>query len=352
MLAFAFVPERRPRLASALRPIAAAYAIGLAVAGPLVYYALTDLRRTGFTPPQEYVSDLLNVVLPSHVEASGAGWSTALHYVANDTEQGAFLGPLVLMFVLFVWKRRGQAGSRFLAACFVLALYASLGPKLTVAGHGILPLPTVFGHDRVTLPGVGSKSLSIFNNTLPARFAVYTSLVTAVTAALWTAPKRSGAAVWALPALAVILLFPNPTTWTTRYTVPKFFTDARYRPCLSRDANVLPQPISGGGQADLWQVADAFRFRMAGGRLQTSAPSVFLHPPSLAQISAGYLPVPSQSQLLRAYFRAKHVDYAFVDKRQAGIWAPALDRIAKRHDVGGVLLYAVHAPLGKGCPAS
>ena len=30
-----------------------------------------------------------------------------------------------------------------------------------------------------------------------------------------------------------------------------------------------------------------------------------------------------------------------VDKREAAIWAPALDQIAPRQDVGGVLLYRV-----------
>jgi len=75
---------------------------------------------------------------------------------------------------------------------------------------------------------------------------------------------------------------------------------------------VLPGPPGQGGRSNLWQVASKFRFRMAGGRLQTSPPSVFLHPDGIAQISVGYLPVKNQTQLLRGYFAAKVRDrYAY-----------------------------------------
>ncbi len=104
---------------------------------------------------------------------------------------------------------------------------------------------------------------------------------------------------------------------------------------------MLPEPPGQGGQSNLWQLASKFRFRMAGGRLQTSPPSVFLHPDGIAQISVGYLPVSNEVQLLRRYLAAKGVTAVIVDKRQARIWAPALDRIAPRQDLGGVLLYRV-----------
>ena len=64
-----------------------------------------------------------------------------------------------------------------------------------------------------------------------------------------------------------------------------------------------------GGQADLWQVADGFRFRMAGGRIQTSPPSKFLHPAAIEQVSVG-LPLPAQNgvALLRNYIRVEARD--------------------------------------------
>jgi hypothetical protein len=100
----------------------------------------------------------------------------------------------------------------------------------------------------------------------------------------------------------------------------------------------------------LWQVESDFRYRLAGGRLQTSPPSVFLHPDTIAQISVGYPPVRDQTQLLRAYFQKENVDYVIVDKRQAATWTPAIDRIARPHDVGGVLLYDISGRLSPSCP--
>jgi hypothetical protein len=102
----------------------------------------------------------------------------------------------------------------------------------------------------------------------------------------------------------------------------------------------------------LWQVSAGFRFRLAGGRVQTSPPSKFLHPPSLAQISVGYLPVPNQSQLLEQYIKKEHVTAAIVDPRESAIWSPALDRIAKRENVGGIMLYRVAGSAPRPCPSS
>src|SRR5262249_41500833 len=130
---------------------------------------------------------------------------------------------------------------------------------------------------------------------------------------------------------------PGAGVWATTYSIPSFFTSAELRDCLAPGEIVLPEPPGQGGQFNLWQTASKFRFRLAGGRLQTSPPSVFLHPDGIAQISVGYLPVKNQSELLEQYFAAKGVTAVIVDKRQAKIWAPALDRIAKRRDVGGVL---------------
>jgi hypothetical protein len=255
---------------------------------------------------------------------------------------------MVVLYARAGWRTlRG----RFLLVGLALMTYLSLGPHLHVAGRSVIPLPTVLGHEKVTLPGVGTKFLPLFDNILPVRFLVYASLASAVIVALWMAATRHRTLRWVLPALTVILLFPNPGAgvWATTYGTPSFFTSAAFRDCLAPGEIVLPEPTGQGGQANLWQVASAFRFKLAGGRLQTSPPSVFLHPAGIAQISVGYLPVRNQSELLRQYFAAKGVSAVIVDKRQAGIWAPALDRIAKRRDLGGVLFYRVAGRARDGC---
>ena len=355
VLAYLFLSDRRARLLAALRPLAGAYCLGGLLAAPMLYFALTNPRESGFTPPGAWLADLANVVIPTHVEALGAGWSerVSAHFPGNSTEQGVYIGlPLLLVLGLFAWERRRSPGGRFLIAFLALAAYASLGPQLTVYGHRLVGLPTPFGHDNLSLPGIGKRPFPIFDNTLAVRLTLYTSLAVAVAVALWAAARRPGDRLAVLLlSLGVLFMLPNPGVWTTRYTIPPFFTEARYRACLPPDANVLPEPIGSGGQAMLWQVADGFRFRMAGGRIQTSPPSLFLHPPSLAQISVGYPPVANQSALLRSYMARFGVTDAIVDKRDAQVWAPALDRIATRHDLGGVLVYPIGAALPAGCPA-
>ena len=356
VLAYALVPDRRGRLLAALRPLAGAYCLGGLVAAPMLYFALSNPRESGFTPPGAWLADLANVVIPTHVEALGAGWSESVsaHFPGNSTEQGVYLGlPVLLILGLFAWERRRSPPARFLVAFLAVAAYASLGPHLTAYGHRLVPLPTPFGHDNLTVPGLGTRPFPIFDNTLAVRLTLYTSLAAAVAVAVWAAARRPGDRLrLLLLGLGILLLLPNPGVWTTRYSIPPFFTDARYRACLPPNANVLPEPIGSGGQAMLWQVADGFRFRMAGGRIQTSPPSEFLHPASRAQISVGYPPVANQAALLSSYITRFGVTDAIVEEREANVWAPALDRIATRHELGGVLLYPIGRGLPAGCPAS
>jgi hypothetical protein len=358
-LSYALFPIRRERILSLLLPLVGGYAIAAVIASPFLYYALTAVRISGFQRPSDFVADLVNIFIPTHVELSGAGWFHELskHFPGNYTEQGAFIGlPLLAVIVLFARSRWQSAAGRFLVILVALSVLASLGPELTVRGHGVFPIPTPFGHDSITVPGVGRKFLPLFNNALPVRFALYTSLGVAVIVALWMASRPAGDVwAWLLPALGVLLMLPNPgaNVWTTTYKIPHFFTDAKYRSCLAPNETVLPQPVRSGGPEMLWQVAADFRFRMAGGRLQTSAPTSFLHPPSIARISIGDPPSPGPGyvKLLRAYFAAKGVTSVLVDKSQAAIWTPPLDQIARRQDVGGVILYRVGgAP--RPCPST
>jgi hypothetical protein len=327
--------------------------VGAVIALPVLYYSLTDLRVSGFTPPEAYTADLLNLFIPSHLEAFGAWWahSVAKHFPGNSTEQGSYVGiPLLVIIVLYFVRSWRSYRGRFLLASLLLVTYLSLGPRLVVGGHKVIPLPNVLGHQTISIGG-RTKFLPLLDNILPVRFALYAALTVAVIGALWTAAARPGVLRWLLPALTVLLLVPNPGAgvWATTYSVPALFTSKQYRPCLATSGNVLPQPVGMGGQAMLWQAASDFRFRMAGGRLQTSPPSSFQHPPGIAQIAVGYPPAANQSQLLRQYAKAKNVTLAIVDKRWASTWSPALDRIASAHELGGALVYRLGGQPLPGC---
>ncbi len=344
VLGFVLAPAMRRPIRSSLAPLAYAYAVAGLLGAPLLYYSLRYPRLAGFQPPARYTADLLNFVLPTSLEASGAGWAgrIAAHYPGNLSEQGAFVGlPLLLIVVLYARRGWRTSGGRFLLVALVLAAYLSLGPELIAYGHRVFPLPTPLGHERLTVPGAGSHLIPLVDNILPVRFALYASLAGAVLVALWMTATTHRVLRWLLPGLTVLLLVPSigSSQFRTGFSVPELFTSSAYRRCLRPNEIVLPQPIGEGGHATLWQAMDAFRYRIAGGRLQTSPPSLFLHPPAIAQISVGYPPVASQTASLRAYIKAKAVSAAIVEENGLSTWGPALDRIAKPRDVGGVILY-------------
>jgi hypothetical protein len=355
VLGFLFVRSIRGRIVSALVPLASGYALAAMLTAPFFYYVLTGFRLSAFNPPELYVADLANLVVPTHLEALGGGWTSSIvsHFPGNSTERGSFLGPPALVIVgLFAWRRWRTAAGRFLLAALGLAILASLGTKLTFDGHGLIPLPTLFGHNSLDIAGAGRHLVPLFNNVLPVRIMVYATLATAVIVAVWTASGR-GIAHWLLPALAILALLPNPWagSWSTTYTIPPFFTKTRYQSCLGNAAIVLPEPVAVGGQALLWQVASDFRFRMTGGRLPPSPPTAFLHPNSIAQISVGYPPIAGQSRLFAAFFKTKGVTDVIVDPSRRAVWAPSLDRIATPHEIGGVVLYHISGARPP-CPTS
>jgi hypothetical protein len=344
LLAMAIVPDRRQRLVSSIGPLVAAYAVAGVLTSPFLYYAARGLHTAAYVPPQQYVADLLNFVIPTKLELAGNGWAHAIakHFQGNDTENGAFLGPPALVIVAwFAWRRLRTTGGRFLVAAFALTVFFALGSELHVAGHRVLPLPWIVVIHQ-----------PLWDNVLTVRFAMYISLLLGVIVALWTASRPAGSTLrWLLPGVAMLALVPNPwaKTWATTYTIPHFFTDSAYRSCLRPNEIILPEPISVGGESMLWQVANGFHFRMAGGRIQQVPPSPFMHPDTIALISGGYDLRPGQSGLLRAYIQAKGVTTVVVDKNRSRRWTPVLDRIARRRDVDGVFVYRVSGNTA-GCP--
>ena len=72
VLGFVVAPAMRRPIRDALAPLAYAYAVAAVLGAPLLYYSLRYPRLAGFQPPASYTADLLNFVLPTSLEASGA----------------------------------------------------------------------------------------------------------------------------------------------------------------------------------------------------------------------------------------------------------------------------------------
>jgi hypothetical protein len=352
LLAYLLAPGRRSRLRSLPVPLAGAYAVGAVLTSPLVYYLLVNLRGRPFNPisPTEWSADLLNAVVPSDILALGAGslHSISRHFTGSSWEQGAYYGlPGLVVVVWFGVLRWRTAGGRFLLAAMALGVFLSFGTWLHVAGRQV-----------ITLPWEHIAYWPIVENVLPVRFAMYNSLALAVMVAMWAASRDVPAwARIALPALAVLSLFPNldRNDWAVTTPEPRFISDGIYKTCLAPDDNVLVFPSSFHGNGMLWQADAWFGFRMAAGYVSSVPPEEFLITPDLAYLATtGELPRNDVS-VLREYVRRKGVTAILVEKgpvweyvhpggrgrwvRRPNPWPALVTRIAKPHEVGGLLLF-------------
>ena len=334
-LGLAAVPARRRRIVSLVPALAVASALAAAALAPFLYYAVTGYQSTSLNSPKAYDADVLNYFVPTKLSAASFRWgaSIAAHFPGNDSEQGAWLGfPALLIVALYAWRRGRTPTGRFLLAALALAVFLSLGNELIVDGHR-----------RAWLPWSLIVDDPFFDNVLTVRLVMYASLIVAVVVALWTASRARGLLRWVLPALAMIAVLPNPAAgvWATTFTVPSFFTSSSYRRCLGPGETVLPFPISAPGLPMLWQVEDAFRFRMAGGEIAPAPPSSFVSTREAKVIAQGYPVPPQQAALLRSFIQEKGVTSVVVDQGDAGKWSLAMNTIATPHYLGGVIVYRV-----------
>jgi hypothetical protein len=343
VLGLAVVPPARHRIVSSVGPIALAYVAAGALTLPFLYYLLGNANTEALHAGGEFDADLLNFVVPTKLTLAGIGWADGIsrHFPGNLSERNAYLGiPALAIVALFAREMWRTAVGRFLLVSFAVAVVVSLGFFLSIDGHL---------HGQLPWAHIGYRPL--FNNILPARIALYVSLVVAVMVAIW-ASRRGGIARWLLPLLAVLAILPRPFghPFDESYAVPRFFTDVSYRSCLAPGERILPLPVSMGGVPDLWQVAAGFRFRMAGGYVTANPPASFLTPTEIAWVSLGARVPARDVGRLRTYIRDKGVTTVVVDAGQAHFWSAALDRIASPQRVGGVVLYRIR-PSADACPA-
>jgi hypothetical protein len=352
-LAAAFIPNRRPRLASLVAPLTGAYVFAAVLVSPVLYYVVGG---SGERPPRNtsFVGDVLNFVAPTHVEAVG-WWADHLarHFPANDAERGTYVGiPLLVIIVLFARLRWRTRTGRFLLAALVLGLVATLGSWLTFDGQRLIPLPWVH---------VGSPPL--FSDLMPVRFSVYTALVTVVIAAMWLSATAAGAWIRiGLPLLSILALAPNVglAEWagpgsrtlfsTTPPTIPALFTGDGYRSCLQENEVVLALPFGARGNSLIWQAKSGFWFRLAGGYIMNTVPAPY------RQLPAGYLAGNMKPALLTpadvlAFTNQASVSSIVLVASKSRPWRKLLAGLGHPQAVGGVLIYRLAGqPSGSRAP--
>jgi hypothetical protein len=328
-LAYLCWREHRPRLRSALGPIGAAYGLSLALAAPLVYYALSGFRSESINEPAKFSADLANLAVPTHIIALTTSGLTSIsrHFPGNDAEQGAYLGlPTLAIVVWFAIRGRSAAVTRFLVGLLALSVVVSLGTALRVEGDR-----------KLWLPWSLVARLPVLDNVLPVRFAVYTALAAAVIVALWAASTRGWAAV-VLPALAIAVLVP--AVWRPDFrSLPQrwpFFTQGAYKLCIPKGENVVVFPYGFRGDSMLWQAESGFWFRMAEGYLTPKPPEPFIDDPLVQKLTYTYEPA-GPAQIL-GFARRKHVGRVLsteIDQHPSGL---VMHRFGPLQVLGGMMV--------------
>jgi len=332
-LAAALVASFRAAARPLVVPVAASYLVAALLAGPLVYYALTDFISGQFTPAGSFVADAANLVVPTQTAALGGAASAhvSAHFPGNELEQTAYFG--VAFYFLERWK---EPAARFLLASFAVALVLAFGSALHVDGHRVIALPWAL-----------VDGLPPFNEVYPVRLTLYAVLAGAVAVALWIGTTRTPRWIRvAFPLVVLVSLAPDlgHHHWDEKLDLPSFFRGADVKRCLAPGENVLVLPYGYEGSSTLWQAVSGFRFRLAGGEVGDWVPPAF-DGPLVTDLRFDTIPANEGSGIVD-FARSKGVSTIIVDPADPVNWSYLLAFTGPPEHVGGLLLYRV----GPGAP--
>ncbi|WP_337314173.1 hypothetical protein, partial [Candidatus Aeolococcus gillhamiae] len=242
----------------------AAYPVWFQFFGPQVPHQLIADKNF-------FVTDLLNVVLPSTAQGVEPSFARdiAEHYAGNSGEWGGYVGiPMVAVVAWTAWRQWRRPLVRVLCISAAAAVVLSFGSTLHVGGTDT----------HVPLPAAILAHLPVLDNLVPARFAVYVALFTALLFGLFVdslPARRQSTRVVALVTVLIAAAFVPPLPFPTRVAVtPAFFT-ASPAP-LAPGSAVLVVPFSHdfySTQAVLWQAEAGMWFSMPEGYIINRQPS-------------------------------------------------------------------------------
>jgi hypothetical protein len=311
--------------------------VALIVGSPFFYYALFSGEFPKGVGPywNTYAQDLLNPFFPTLATWLGHNefQSLSLTYGSNLTESDGYLSiPLVIAFLVWVLgSERRRLLNKLLLIVAAVSVIAALGAHLYIAGH-----------QTVILPFALVQHLPIFNDIIPARIALFTSLAVSVGIAAWL-NKRTGRVLgrWLIVLLGAVMLFPNviPALYGVSPHNPSFFSTAMYRSYLSPGETVLIIPFAGNDVSTLWQAETGFYFYMPEGYVSGIIPAPFTKEPIVGHLEQN---TPSAPAELMSFIRRYYVGHVVVDMASAGPWPKILGQMGLHvRSVGGVLLYTV-----------
>jgi hypothetical protein len=371
------VRDVRPKVVRLAVDSAIAYAGGIVLAAPYLYYALLNTPQSFHQQSTAYWVDLVGVVVPRGPEQLftpqelepnrllGMSWLASV--AGYDRTPTIYVGiPLLALFVLvavFHWSNRLI---RLLVPLYVVTFLLALGPKLVI-GDKIV----------ATLPWGYIWSLPLLDSAESQRLMDFGQLVLAVVTAIWlarvTASKVVLAARWGLAVLSLFAIFadlptfasvvtPQATNWKQADPglplsdeMPAFFTQGLYRQYVQPGENVVILSHRGNAML-LFQAETGFYFNVAGGFINASLNPDGNACPTLKPVQNG---VPCQVQALsslppsvgrqrvaafKSYVKKDHIGAIIVERAWAerSMYAFVKNEIdLKPIIVGGVTVFQV-----------
>jgi len=270
VLVVLFRAEVGSRLGHALRSLAVAGAVVAVLGGWAIgtqFLGAQRLHGGVVQPPGVYVTDLLNLGVPTNVQGLAPSWALSVSsaFSGNGAEQNGYLGiPLLAVLAIVTVRRRDRPLVRVTALTGLAAVVLSLGPSLHVGGR----------LTHIPLPGALIGHLPVLDNLLPARLMLYAFLLAAVLLAVFVDEVRRWPATAVAGALMVaavaVTLFPRLPFPSSPVSAPAFFTGAGVQQ-IPQDEVALVAPYVTLPVTDdpmLWQALSGMRFRMPEGYYQ------------------------------------------------------------------------------------
>ena len=208
----------------------------------LAYQYLGPDKVQDVHPPDVYVTDLLDFVIPTNIThfATSAAIHISDQFTGNGSEEGAYIGIPLLVFIVFtlvVARRRKITWVAFTIAASAALL--SMGPQAHLGG----------ARSGLELPDAWLQDLPFFHNILPDRFASVMFVGVGLLVALglnelkrFALPvKVSG---WAVASLGLVALIPITNFPSATSPVYSAFVTGYACPPATSVTKTSPRPVA------------------------------------------------------------------------------------------------------------
>jgi hypothetical protein len=308
----------RAKIARIAAAVACSYAIAVVAFSPYLYWQFfgpAPMRPpTVFHQPNEYVTDLVNILIPTPVNMFGGQFFSSLtaRFTGNLGEWNGYISlPLIVVALssLVYASRSGCTLDRFLLALAAAVMLLSLGPTLHVAGrYQLLPFTLPWSHagehgTPVRLPWWVVERMPLIKHAVPSRLMVFVFLCLALVVSRWAARTSHFKRLLAIVSIVFFYLpaLPYPTD-DTPTRIPSFFRSVEVRRLIRPGSTALILPAD---PAD----AAALRVKEAEDSVRAMADQLvadfwFKIPEGYAgYVPAGFLPLFNEIIRLRPLMR-------------------------------------------------